>query len=275
MINKLLLEKNVFLSCELYDLIRLITKKYKIEMSSYGLIEEIICTIKNIANTMTQDAFNLIQYFLNLQQNPQENSQMQQEIIIYLKTLNSIVCIFHQMCFQDFPEFFEDNLNDWMKIILAFINLNIPNVYFSGNNSHEISRLYLKLKTKTMRALNLYCSSYYEDFAEYHNTFIEPVWNLLIMTKNDESFFKLTKELLDYFKILFNCNRLPVNFNIAEITKHITENLIIPNMKLTSKDMDEYEENPISFLKVEFEEVDMDSSKIYFKKLIFLIFINF
>jgi exportin-2 (importin alpha re-exporter) len=254
MINSILLKNNIYLSCELYDLIRLITKKYKIEISSYGLIEEIICTIKNIANTMTQDSFNLINIFLQ-----GEINEDMANISTYLKTLNSIVCIFHQMNYQDFPEFFEDNLQDWMKIILAFINLNVPNNYL---NDRTISRLYLKLKTKSLRALNLYCNSYYDDFKEYHDSFIQPVWNMLVMTKTDEIFYKLTKELLDYFKILFNCNRIPLNFNIPQITKHITENLIIPNMRLTMKDLDEFEENPISFLKVEFEEVDMDSSNI-------------
>ena len=252
MINAILLKKNSYLSSELYDLIRLVTKRYKIEMNSYGLIEEIICTIKNIANTMTQDAFNLINIFLQTEIN--EDPAM---ITIYLKTLNSIACIFHQMNYQDFPEFFEDNLQDWMKIILAFINLNVPPKFLNDRN---ISRLYLKLKTKTLRALNLYCYSYYDDFTEYHDSFIEPVWNMLMMTKTDEIFFKLTKELLDYFKVLFNNNRLPLTFNIPEITKHITENLIIPNMKMTNQDLDDFEENPINFLKVEFEEVDMESS---------------
>jgi exportin-2 (importin alpha re-exporter) len=254
MINNILLKKNIYLNCELYDLIRLVTKKYKIEISSYGLIEEIICTIKNIANTMTQDSFNLINIFLQ-----GEINEDPLNISTYLKTLNSIVCIFHQMNYQDFPEFFEDNLQDWMKIILAFINLNVPHNFLNDRN---ITRSYLKLKTKSLRALNLYCNSYYDDFQEYHDTFIEPVWNMLVMTKTDEIFYKLTKELLDYFKILFNCSRIPANFNIPQITKHITENLIIPNMRLTRKDLDDFEENPISFLKIEFEEVDMDSSKI-------------
>jgi len=258
MINSILLKQNIYLTCELYDLIRLVTKKYKIEMSSYGLIEEIICTITNTATTMTQDSFNLINIFL---QGDSLTNEDPANIATYLKTLNSIVCIFHQVNYQDFPEFFEDNLQDWMKILLAFINLNLPANFLTDRN---ISRLYLKLKTKTLRALNLYCNSYYEDFVEYHDNFIEPVWNMLVMTKSDEIFFKLTKELLDYFKILFNCNRLPSNFNIPQITKHITENLIIPNMKMTSKDLDDFEENPISFLKVEFEEVDMDSSKFLF-----------
>lgn len=251
-------QNNIYLTCELYDLIRLVTKKYKFELSSYGLIEEIICTIKNIAPQMTQDAFKLIGIFLQL--NSPENQKVEEfaNIKTYLNTLNSIICIFHQMNYQDFPEFFEDNLEDWMKIILAFINLNCPSRYFSDQNVYLLN---IKLKTKTLRSLNLYCSSYYEDFSDYHDTYIEPIWNLLLLTKSDEVFYKLTRELLDYFKILFNTNRLPMNFNIPEITKHITENLIIPNMKMTSKEMDDFEDNPISFLKMEFEEVDMDSSK--------------
>jgi exportin-2 (importin alpha re-exporter) len=238
-------------------------------MKSYGLFEEIICTINNIAEIMTQDAIEI----LNLLIKPNILSEKEDQILIYLEILNSIICLFHQINYQDFPEFFEDNLNTWMNVVKAVIELNLPQEIFQ--KFKNIFKAFLQLKTKTMRSLNLYCYNYYEDFKEYHDSFIQPVWNMVIITKNNEIFYKLNKELLEYYKVLFNNDRINSQyFNITEISQHIIQNLIIPNLKLTDKEMDDFEDNPVNYLKVELEEVDMESSKfniIYIFKRYFCI----
>lgn len=226
-------------------------------MKSYGLFEEIICTINNIAQVMTQDAMEILGNLIN-KPNEVENPA---QILLHIKILNSIICLFHQINYQDFPEFFEDNLNSWMNILKAAIEFTLPQNFF---NDLIIFKTFLRLKTKTMRALNLYCYNYYEDFKDYHDSFIQPVWNLLLITKNDDVYHKLTKELLEYYKLLFNNDRInSQSFNVTEISQHIIQNLIIPNMKLCSKELDDFEDNPVNYMKVELEEVDMESSKLF------------
>lgn len=225
-------------------------------MKSYSLFEEIICTIQNIAEIMTQDAMNILGQIMN---NPNLANEDSSLILVYLRILNSIVCLFYQMNFQDFPEFFEDNLASWMNIIKALLEFNLPQNFLNDKN---IFKEFLKLKTKTLRSLNLYCCNYYDDFKVYHDSFIQPVWNLLLFTKNNDIFFKLTKELLDYYRTLYTSTRINcTDVNVGEISQHITQNLIIPNMTLTSKELDDFEESPVNFLKVELEETDMESSK--------------
>ncbi len=237
-------------------------------MKSYGLFEEIICTINNIAQTMTQDA---LEIFGNLLNKPNETENPEQ-ILLYIKILNSIICLFHQINYQDFPEFFEDNLNSWINILKASIEFTLPSIFL---NNIYIFKAFLRLKTKTMRALNLYCYNYYEDFKDYHDSFIQPVWNLLMITKIDDVYYKLTKELLEYYKVLFNNDRIDAQkFNLPEISQHIIQNLIIPNMKLSSKELDDFEDNPVNFLKVELEEVDMESS-MFFNMIINVILFTF
>lgn len=255
-VSIILKKKNYYLSNEVYDLCRLVTKRYKIEMKSYGLFEEIICTINNIAQVMTQDAIEILGNIIN-KPNETENPEL---ILLYMKILNSIICLFHQINYQDFPEFFEDNLSKWMNILKACIEFGLPPIFLNNRN---ILKAFIRLKTKTMRALNLYCYNYYEDFKDYHDSFIQPVWNLLIITKNDDIYYKITKELLEYYKVLFNNDRInSQNFNVNEISQHIIQNLIIPNMKLSSKELDDFEDNPVNYLKVELEEVDMESSML-------------
>lgn len=118
---------------------------------------------------------------------------------------------------------------------------------------------YIKLKTVGMKCLNLYCNNYYDDIINNHDEFIPIVWNLLSFAKTDITYSKLVKQLLDYYKILFQYNRAK-GFDDTSI-QHLINNLVIPNMQLTLKELEDYEDNAINFLKIELEEVDMDSSK--------------
>jgi len=151
---------------------------------------------------------------------------------------------------QDFPEFFEDNLSSWIGILKGALEFSLTD--------NLALRLYIRVKKSAMKALNLYCSNYYEDFSQYHNEFYPSVWNLVLFVKHEETYSKLIKESLDYYKILFQHKRLQ-GFDTSTI-KHLINGLIIPEMRLTSRELDEFEDNPINFLKVELEEADMDSS---------------
>jgi hypothetical protein len=143
-----------------------------------------------------------------------------------------------------------------MKILNAVLDIDLD---LEGQN---IFRNLIKMKTIGMRALNLYCNSYYDDFIEYHNNFISTVWKLLKYARTDLIYAKLVKQLLDYYKTLFQYNRTGNIFN-QEAVQLLIDNLVIPNLQLTLKELDDFEDNAINFTKIELEEVDMDSSNFY------------
>lgn len=174
---------------------------------------------------------------------------------LYMTMLKHILNIFYSLMFQDFPEFFEDNLKAWMDILKGSLDFSVP-----LDNPYDLN-LFLKVKKTAMRCLNLCCNNYSEDIVDYHNNFIQSVWNLVTLVKQEDSYSKLVRELLDYYKILFQYNRSS-GFN-PDTIQHLINSLIIPNMTMTNKELDEFEENAINFLKVELEEADMDSSKYF------------
>jgi exportin-2 (importin alpha re-exporter) len=180
--------------------------------------------------------------------------QNKQMCYVYMKILKHILNIFYSLLFQDFPEYFEDNLKAWMDIIKGTLDFSML--------MDDRLIISLKLKATAMHCLNLCCNNYSDDITDYHNGFMPSVWNLVMALKQDENYSKLVKELLDYYKILFQYNRT-TGFQ-QDAIQHLVNNLIIPNMKMTGKELDEYEENPVNFLKVELEEADMDSSNIIF-----------
>jgi exportin-2 (importin alpha re-exporter) len=195
---------------------------------------------------MTQDSITFISYFYN------KDAINPEQLALYLQLTTCILHIFFSFNSPDFPEYFEDNLETWMKILKSVLDFDIK-------LDNQMFRYFIKMKTIGMRCLNLYCTNYYDDFFEHHNIFIETVWNSLKYAQTDLVYAKLVKQLLDYYKTLFQGNRAGQVFN-QDAVQLLIDNLVIPNLQLTSKELDDYEENPINFTRIELEEVDMDSS---------------
>jgi exportin-2 (importin alpha re-exporter) len=230
-------------------MIHKIIKRYRFEFKSHDLFEEIILTISQIGKLLTEDATTCIQFLFSNDKNNRD------AVLYYLKMYNNIINIFYSLNAQDFPEYFEDNLSTWMNLLKGGLtySLNID------SNDLDLLRLFIQSKKTTMKALNLYCQNYYEDFMNSHNDFIQDVWNLTGMVKCEQIYEKLNKELLDYFKFLFQYNRAS-GISYDQI-QNLVGNLIVGEMKLTSKEIEDYDDNQVNFLKVELEEADMDSSK--------------
>jgi exportin-2 (importin alpha re-exporter) len=245
----ILTTKNYILSYDIYDIIKKITKRYRVEQLTQQLVKEIKDAIANIAPLMTDDCITLINYFYS------KDNINPEQLCLYLQITTCIMHIFLSFNSPDFPEYFEDNLPSWMNILKGILDIDL-------NLDGEIFNHFLKMKTIGMRCLNQYCLNYYEDMLDYHNSFIPVIWNLLKYARTDISYAKLVKQLLDYYKTLFQYSRTAGMFN-QEAAQLLIDNLVIPNLQLTSKDLDDFEDNPINFTRIELEEVDMDSSNKY------------
>ena len=108
--------------------------------------------------------------------------------------LEYIITIAYNFNYQDFPEYYEDFLADWVSILKATCNLSLM----------KTGPSFLKLNTISLKLWNKYISSYYEDIKDYFAELLVPLWKLMIKSKefdNEES-YSLINELLEYFKAL-------------------------------------------------------------------------
>ena len=257
-------------SRHIYDLITKIIKRYHIESKSDSLFREIIYTMDKICKPMTDDAINIIKFFNNYDNNNSSNNEIMTQC---LQMMNKIMSIFYSLNYQDFPEFFEDHLNEWITILND--TLLLP------NKTADISKIdpsfrdmILKVKAKTLKNINLYYSNYYEDIEQFAQGLCSSVWTLMcksiIVT---DGYSKLMKELLDFFKSGFQMGKFG-NLKIEQINQ-IFEYIISPNLSMTLQEKQDFEENPVEFMKIEFEEYDMSSNKYYSINLLQIIISNF
>ena len=249
-LGNILNQKNYNNSSEIYHLISKIIQRYHIERKSYELFDEIKKTMSIICPILTQDGQKMIQYLLS---NPNENIPVKQSIIM----LKRILDIFYSLNYQDFPEFFEDHLKEWIEILQGSLKFTI--------HFNDVYNQMIKVKGKAMKCINLYFSNYYDDMKpeglDYTKDFYSLVWQLITMVKEVDEYSKLIRELLEFYRINFQYKHIG-NLSENEI-KQLIQNLITPNLTMSEKEQDEFEENPVGFLKVELEETDMDSNKYY------------
>ena len=255
-------------SKHIYQLLTKVIKRYHLESKSEPLFREIINTMKYICQPMTDDALTIIKYFNSYNQSNANNDIMKECLI----TINKIMSIFYSLNYQDFPEFFEDHLKEWITILNDVVLL--PNKTSKINTiDPSLHDLVTKVKAKTLKNINLYYSNYYEDVEQYVNQFCSSVWTLMCQSKISDNYSKLMKELLDFFKWGFQMQRIK-NLPIEQLNQ-IIDNIILPNLTMTDTERDEFLDNPLEFLKIEFEEYDMSSNKYYSINLLQIIISNY
>lgn len=251
-------------SKHIYELLPKIIKRYHIESKSVPLFKEIINTMQYICQPMTDDALTIIKFFNSYDKNNNNNELMMQ----CLQMMNKIMSIFYSLNYQDFPEFFEDHLTEWLTILND--TLLLPNKSSNMNAiTSNLIDLVLKVKARTLKNINLYYSNYYEDIEQYVQQFYSSVWTLMCQCKINDNYSKLMKELLDFFKCGFQTGRIN-GLNMEQLNQIFTY-IILPNMALTEKEDEEFQDHPVEFLKTEFEEYDMNSNKYFSINLLQLI----
>ena len=267
-IGDVLKKHDISKSRYIYQLIAKIIKRYHIESKSHPLFKEIINTMEHICQPMTDDALNIIKFFNTYESNAKNDEVMMQCI----QMMNKIMSIFYSLNYQDFPEFFEDHLQEWINILIDTVLF--PNKNSNMNNINKnLFDIAIKLKAKTLKNINYYYYNYYEDVENYIQQFSSAVWTVMCTCKINDNFSKLMKELLDYFKCGFQMRRMN-NLNIEQLNK-IIERIILPNMTMSEKEIEDFLDNPVEFLKVEFEEYDMSSNKYFSINLLQLIISNY
>ena len=253
-----------------YNLITKIIKRYHIESKSDSLFREIIYTMDKICKPMTDDAINIIKYFDSYNATSDNNNQI---MIQCLQIMNKIMSIFYSLNYQDFPEFFEDHLTEWITILNDTLLLPNKTGDLSTINT-SLRELILKVKAKTLKNINLYYSNYYEDIEKFAQELCSSVWTLMCKSnKISDNYSKLMKELLDFFKSGFQMGKIN-NLKIEQINQ-IFEYIILPNLSMSFQEEQDFQDNPIEFLKIEFEEYDMSSNKYFSINLLQIIINNF
>eukprot|EP01035_Chromulina_nebulosa_P002761 gene2761-3763_t len=106
------------------------------------------------------------------------STQNVQELTVLFETQRLINRIFFSLNWQDLPEFFEDNINNWMGEFAKYLAYKNPAL--ENDDEESEPGPIEKLKTAVLDNLNLYATKYEEEFDPFLKQFTQLVWQLLM-----------------------------------------------------------------------------------------------
>lgn len=182
------------------------------------------------------------------------------QTVIVLTALNYATGIFFSLSSVDLPEYFEEHLTEWMALFKCFLTWQNPQDEKVTGENEETPGIIHKLRTTVFKCLNLYVQRYEDEFAPHLQQFMEAVWSLLNGLTLAEKYDRLVGSIITFFTSLSTgvCHPL---FSQEGALATMCHQIVIPNMKLRTSDEEEFEDNPIEYLRRDIEGSDSDTRR--------------
>lgn len=170
-----------------------------------------------------------------------------------------LVKIYYDLNCQDLPEFFEDNINVGINILLKYLKFH--NSLLEDADEADEMDLVIQVKINICELIQLYTTRYEEEFKKFIEVSIQIIWDLLnnisIQPKNDI----LVSKSLKFMTCVVNLTNFKHLFDSEDAIKQITEKIILPNIKLRESDLEMFEDDPIEYTRRDLEGSDIDSRR--------------
>ena len=214
-----------------------IFKRYRLEERSDDLYREI---------NFVMDKFGpfLLQFFVGIDNMLKSGISDQNILEMLLQNATYINKIFYSLSFQDIPAFIEDNLSNFMNILMFFYNFQSSLIVSEDEDQPGIME---KFTSSVAKIVILYSSKYEEDFTMLGD-FAQATWHILttrvsLLPKDD----KLTCTCISF---LASVSKQERHISIFQHSlKIICDSIIIPNMKIRESDLEVFEEEPMEFIR--------------------------
>ena len=212
-------------------------KRYRLEERSDDLYREINYTMSKFGPA-------LFQIYVGIEgvlKNPSGDKQQMSAIVQNAIYVNKI---FYSLSFQDIPEFIEENLATFMRILMFLLTFDLP---LLRDSNDEQPGLLEKLSSSVAKIVILYASKYEEDFTSLTD-FAQATWGIL--TSRVTTAPKHNKLACTCIGFLASVARQERHKGIFESTLQIIcDKIILPNMTIRESDLEIFEDEPIEYIK--------------------------
>jgi exportin-2 (importin alpha re-exporter) len=140
--------------------------------------------------------------------------------------------VFYSLNSQDLPEFFEDNMQTWMKTFHELLVTDVP--CLKTADDEEAGTLEM-LRSQICDNITLYAQKYDEEFAPFMQQFVTAVWELLVNTGQQPKFDALVTNALHFLSTVAGRQQYRPLFQDPSVLASICEKVIVPNMDFRSK----------------------------------------
>ncbi|KAJ1293908.1 hypothetical protein BS78_01G105400 [Paspalum vaginatum] len=159
--------------------------------------------------------------------------------------------IFYSLNSIDLPEFFEDNMRQWMTEFRAFLTTSYPPPVEADGSPDA-------LRAAVCDNLQLYMEKYEEEFRGYLKEFVEAVWGLLMAQTASPSRSQLAVTAIRFLTTVAESVHHAL-FGSPEAMKQICDSVVVPNLRLRDEDEELFEGNWVEYVRRDSEGSDADT----------------
>ncbi|XP_002130634.2 exportin-2 [Ciona intestinalis] len=226
-------------------------KRYRHEFRSDKLWTE-------IKHVLTTFAAPLTELFVNTVKLAEQHSADKESLKVLFSSLVLISKVFYSLNYQDLPEFFEDNMETWMKHFHALLTTDNAILHTQGEEEAGLVEL---LQSQICDNVALYAQKYDEEFAKFLPQFVTAVWNLLVNTGKEVKYDLLVSNAIGFLRSVCERQQYKSLFEDEGVLVSICEKVVVPNMEFRTADEEQFEDNPEEYIRRDLEGSDVDTRR--------------
>jgi len=172
--------------------------------------------------------------------------------------MNLLVKLFYDLSSQDLPPIFEDNLASVTSLLHKYLTYENP--LLATDDDSESGPLEF-VKAGICEVMTLYMQKYEDAFGELCKPFITSTWSLLTTIGPETKFDILVSKALHFLTAVASLDKHAQNFNNEDILGQVVEKVILPNVSLRESDIEQFEDEPIEYIRRDLEGSDADTRR--------------
>lgn len=180
------------------------------------------------------------------------------DLLVTMETHRLMARIYYSLNWQDIPEFFEDNIAEWMEEFMKF--LTYKNVHLVDTNEDSEPGPIEKLQAAILENLTLYATKYEEEFNPYLGMFTQAIWQLLMEVGPQQKYDILATSSIKFLSSVCS-KQMNVSLFTDQIIKDIVEHIVVKNITATEADEELFEDNPTDYIRKDMEGSDSDTRR--------------
>ncbi|KAK6057893.1 hypothetical protein COOONC_04549 [Cooperia oncophora] len=221
-------------------------KKFRYESKSTALWTELKSCLLTVQEPLTQVYAKMIEFI------PQRSTMSAESLTQWLEILCLVAKVFHSLCFQDLPEYFEDNLKPWVEGFLEIMKMDCPGISSSAGEPTFLD----ELKMEVCEIFTLYAQRFEEEINPFMQNIIQAVWQLVVQTGNETRFDGMVCAALEFLSIICQKNHYESYFVGEGVLQTIAQDVCVKNLHLRQEDLEMFEDEPIEYMKKDIEGTD-------------------
>ncbi|KAF5879233.1 putative chromosome segregation protein cse1 protein [Botrytis fragariae] len=199
-----------------------------------------------------------VQLLASTDQQIQANKDNKEVLKQHFETMNLLMKVFFDLSCQDLPPIFEDNIGDLSKLLHKYLTYENP--LLATDDDSESGPLEF-VKAGICEVSTLYMQKYEDAFGSLCEPFITSAWSLLTTIGPETKFDILVSKALHFLTAVASLDKHAQNFNNGEILSQVVEKVILPNVSLRETDIEQFEDEPIEYIRRDLEGSDADTRR--------------